>query len=185
MTLKIVVLRGWLPQTLNCYERKTVKSLSYNWKLVFYLSINKIILYVCLCLLVYGFLVFFYLSTNQNPFLFPLFANASILMCRHKLINTESLFSTMTPFALPGFVCRMRCAKIPFRSLFRWRTTVCDVMHTAFYLVFTRLVTMWCHGGKRYKWCEMSSSLVLQNEFRIIQCLFLDELSIFCANYQY
>jgi hypothetical protein len=160
MTLTVGVLQGWFPQTLNCYERKTVRNLLYNWKLVFYLFINKINLYVWVFVSLWV-VVFFYLRTNKNPFHCPLFANASLLMGRHKLISTESLFSTMTPSSLPGFASRMRCAKIPFRSLFRWWTTVCDVMHTAFCLVFTRFVTMWRRGGKRYKWCEMSHSLVV------------------------
>ena len=79
---------------------------------MFYLFINKINLYVCLCLLVYGFLVFFLSECElKKLFHYPLFASASLLVGRHKLISTESLFTTMTPSSLPGFASRMQGAE--------------------------------------------------------------------------
>jgi len=56
---------------------------------------------------------FFFLFEYElkNPFHCPLFTNASLFVGRHKLINTESLFTTMKPSSLPGFASRMQGAK--------------------------------------------------------------------------
>ena len=58
-----------------------------------------------------GVLFFLFEYEFKNPFHYPLFTNASLLVGRHKLINTESLFTIMTPSSLPGFASRMQGAK--------------------------------------------------------------------------